>query len=737
MAKNPFKKPSGSGPELKRNNFDLSRQNNLSLSFGKLYPVFVQEVIPGDSFSIDAGLSLNLQPMVFPVQTRMQANLHFFYCRNRSVWKNWKDFQFKTRDDIEFPYIRQSDPAFFSTGSLSDYLGLPTTSLPTSVNGAASYTTAFPPSVTTSGTTNLFDVPFSDLVSYSDSNNFCYYDENLNLQHSPYLSDFASFIPFFLPLSQINGVPFPYGHLVSQSAPQQPTSIPLTAIYYKLTDSGFIPIPTHVYNSVGSFHLFSEGTRVFSVENLLPTTFTLSEYTDFIIALARDNNTTIDRLFVAFRFINPASNPISLYSVQLGSVDPSSGSLSYDFLATNLSSPFMLQSDGTIEQPISALPFRHYEAIYNTFYRNQTVDPFVKVDPNTGLEYNAYNEWNTTIDDGADSTYYDFFYRRWQDDQFTTAQLTPQQGPIPLVGVNSNGTFTFEDSQGQQFELHAVVGSDGHTLTGIDAVDPGVPVGALQNLMSSINHGISINDFRNVNALQRWAETNLRRGYKYRDLVKAHYGVDVHYNELDMPEFIGGMSEYISTKKVVNTNAVSSDVPLGEFAGMADLFSATKHSVNKYCDESGYIIGILCVTPEPVYESVLPKHWLKKDALDYYSVEFSKIGMQPIFYNELSPVISSYEGKLNQLFGYQKAWYDYQIANDEVHGDMRTSLNDFIMMRRFGSSPELGHDFISVDPTTLNNVFADTTNNDKIYGSIYFQVYAKRPIPINAIPALE
>lgn len=403
----------------------------------------------------------------------------------------------------------------------------------------------------------------------------------------------------------------------------------------------------------------------------------------------------------------------------------------YTYSPALFASPF---ASGAI--PISALPFRHYEAIYNSFYRNQKVDPFIKQDAN-GIAQPTYNEWNTTTDGGQDNTYYDFFYRNWEDDFLTTATQSPQQGIAPLVGVNSMGEFTFEDASGQRSVLRAVVSDDGR-LTGIDSVDPGIPAGALSQLMSSINHGISINDFRNVNSLQRWLEKNLRRGYKYRDLVRAHTGVTVHYNELDMPEFIGGISDVVSVSKILNTNGVDSSTPLGEFAGSASLFSTSNHTITKYCDESGFIIGILSIVPVPVYQSLLPKYFIKTDALDYYDVLFSKIGMQPIYNKEVAPIQALQNGTdINGLWGYQKAWYDYFASTDEAHGEMRTSINDYLMMRKFASVPELGKDFIHVDPASLNNVFADTSSSDKVFGAIFFECFAKRPISVPIAPSIE
>ena len=88
-----------------RNVFDGSFANNLTLKMGDLVPVFCKEVLPGDAFKIDATFGLRFMPMVFPVQTRLKANLHFFYVRNRTLWKDWSDFIGKTKEVIS-PYLQ-------------------------------------------------------------------------------------------------------------------------------------------------------------------------------------------------------------------------------------------------------------------------------------------------------------------------------------------------------------------------------------------------------------------------------------------------------------------------------------------------------------------------------------------------------------------------------------------------------------------------------------------------------
>ena len=128
---NIFTKTNDYAPKPDRNIFDGSFANNFTTRLGDLIPVFCKEVIPGDSFQIDSTFGLRFMPMVFPVQTRMKANLHFFYVRNRTLWKDWMDFVGKTKDGLVPPYLQFNQTQrknLLSTGSLGDYMGLPTRS---------------------------------------------------------------------------------------------------------------------------------------------------------------------------------------------------------------------------------------------------------------------------------------------------------------------------------------------------------------------------------------------------------------------------------------------------------------------------------------------------------------------------------------------------------------------------------------------------------------------------------
>ena len=264
---------------------------------------------------------------------------------------------------------------------------------------------------------------------------------------------------------------------------------------------------------------------------------------------------------------------------------------------------------------ISALPFRAYESIYNAFYRDQRNNPYM-ID---GVP--EYNKWIPSTDGGVDDNVYSLHYANWEQDFLTTAVQSPQQGIAPLVGIVSNNgvsSLAFTDAEtGESFTAQVDLNEDG-TVKEFKANTSDMPVSQYRTLIDFATSGISINDFRNVNALQRWLETNMRKGYRLKDIIKGHYDVNVRFDELDMPEFIGGVTQDVMPTMVTQTTEGGEGSPLGSYAGQLSCVGTSKHSIRHYCDEPGWIIGILSVVPVPNYSQLLPKYFMRDNVLDYF-----------------------------------------------------------------------------------------------------------------------
>lgn len=791
----------------KRNVFDMTFRNNLTLKFGELTPVFCKEVIPGDSFKIDTEFGLMLMPMKFPVQTPMKAFVHYFYVRNRNTWKDWMDFIGGTKDNLVPPYVQPLDKKkFYRVGGLADYLGVPN----------VLYTDEAP-SESLQVPTTPYSFEDNDLPSSLPSNYFLINYGNAssinavypNLQNSWY---HAALIPFasanaswIIPDSAISGLVVGKSIDDSYQTNLNTDSVTLRRAYsLDLEDSGnsidsedvstssaaYMPtmflgdydvsynhfeakIEPSYYNEYLSnsyklggsnnnktllYLLYYNDQRQFNYVKSYEVNYTLIEGTDNVNMVldipSSDIEAAVLRGSIGFhvamiqKFAGNNTNGVDQSLLPQGATNkvyvPITGNIVVKSTISFLGNTGVIGDqlpntpyDSAIH--LNALPFRAYEAIYNSYYRNPQNNPFIL---NGVPEYNRYI---TNNEGGADYTQYDLYFRNWEYDFLTSAVQSPQQGVAPLVGMSVTGEATFADEEGNTYYAQAILNDDGE-ITGWQSHSSNMPAGSLRLLMDMAGTGISINDLRNVNAFQRFLENNIRHGLKYRDQIMSHFGVKVRFDELDMPEFIGGCSAEMEVYKVSQTSE-GGDTPLGSFVGQAQVKKVFGHSVTHYCDEHGYILGIMSIVPVPVYSQLLPKHFLKASQLDYFFPEFGHIGYQPILQKEVSPLQTYYANSdLNRVFGYNRAWYDYLASVDEVHAQFRTTMRDFIMNRTFDKrEPELGEEFLLVDPDQLNDVFlAGTDDNDlyapeadKIIGSLLFQVSAKRPIPLFGIPKLE
>lgn len=704
-----FGKNNSPTPKPNRNTFDLSFQNNLTLQFGGLYPVMCKEVIPGDSFKIDTTFGLRFMPLKWPVQTRCRADIHFFYVRNRPLWHDFPDWYGKTKDDLPRPYLGMTEEQvaeMFGTGQLGDYMGIPTTL----VGNFSS--TSFDIEIVDYDSKALSLGSYTPVPSRADSialsNALSSYTSPYNPSTSSAFSAGQIRVTRRTPLTDI--VP---GSLltfrVNTGFPSQSTAGAYSLVLLDSSDMVVKAWPVYLRMDSGSL----VGSVVFPPETAQATSFSIA----FLVP-DNDKDYAKDSWLIDPQQIKTPSGETTFIK---------------DW-ATNGNNPFTKDN-----QPILAEPFRAYESIYNAFYRDERNNPYIV---NGKIEYNKYIP---TDEGGVDNNVYKLRFRNWEQDFLTTALPSPQQGIAPLVGISSTGVMSFADVDQADGDINSapiydVRGdwADDGTLKGV-SYGSNIPQSVRRSLVNVATSGISINDFRNVNAFQRWLETNIRRGYKFRDVISSHYGVEPSYSELDMPEFLGGVSQDVSFQQV-NQMVESSENPLGSYAGQAYAVGSAKHSINRYFDEPGYIIAILSVVPTPNYSQLLPKMFTKFDSLDIFFPEFGHIGLQPIPYSEVAPVqvANSSDGtKLSDTFGYQRAWYDYLASVDEVHGEFRTTLRDFLINRVYDVKPELSPDFLLIDPNQVNQIFAVEETTDKILGQIYFDIKAQRPIPKFGIPRLE
>ncbi|MEM4959217.1 MAG: major capsid protein, partial [Nanopusillaceae archaeon] len=118
-------------PRVGKNAFNLSYDKKLSLKFGQLVPVHVQECLPGDIFKGQSQTLLRFAPMLAPIMHRVDVYVHFFYVPNRILWPKWEDWITGNDEEVVPPWFSiSSEGTYAGNGTILDYLGMPSSDAP-------------------------------------------------------------------------------------------------------------------------------------------------------------------------------------------------------------------------------------------------------------------------------------------------------------------------------------------------------------------------------------------------------------------------------------------------------------------------------------------------------------------------------------------------------------------------------------------------------------------------------
>ena len=114
---------------IQRSKFNRDHGNKTTFNAGFLVPIFVDEILPGDTMSCSATHFARLATPLHPVFENMVIDTFFFFVPNRLVWDNWQKFngeQEKPSDSVTFMVPQYPADALSSNAeSLWDYFGLP------------------------------------------------------------------------------------------------------------------------------------------------------------------------------------------------------------------------------------------------------------------------------------------------------------------------------------------------------------------------------------------------------------------------------------------------------------------------------------------------------------------------------------------------------------------------------------------------------------------------------------
>lgn len=406
--------------------------------------------------------------------------------------------------------------------------------------------------------------------------------------------------------------------------------------------------------------------------------------------------------------------------------------------------------NGRIE--INALPIRAYVKIWNEYFRDQNVDnpaAYFTDDEDTTYYDEGENASETLKNArlGARCLPVNKFH-----DYFTSCLPYPQRGPEVTIALTGNAPVKMFDDNGingptnptqiwmsgaasylaQDDVNKAIVALGSTKQTG------GVSVARYIATDLSNIEAATINQLRQAFAVQHYYEALARGGSRYREQVRALFGVSISDKTVQVPEYLGGGRYHVNINQIVQTSGqqTENDTPIGETGAMS-ITPINESSFTKSFEEHGFVIGVMCVRHNRSYQQGLERFWSRSDRLDYYFPQFANLGEQPVKKKE---IVLTGTSKDDETFGYQEAWADYRMKPNRVSGKMRSNaegtLDFWHYADNYAEVPTLSSQWMSEGKEEIARTLIEQ-NEPQFFGAIRVMNKTTRCMPLYSVPGLE
>lgn len=418
---------------------------------------------------------------------------------------------------------------------------------------------------------------------------------------------------------------------------------------------------------------------------------------------------------------------------------------------------------GKKDVEVNALPVRAYVKIWNEFFRDQNVgNPATMRTDDEEEEYfdrgENQIESNRLMDAirGGRCLSVSRFH-----DYFSSCLPYPQRGPEVTIALTGNAPVKLMNPN-REGELQGSIwfngegdaaafirnnngygpeprpDKEGVWLRGADADKGANPWGAVFQAELSNVEAATINQLRQAFAVQHYYEALARGGSRYREQVRALFGVSISDKTVQVPEYLGGGRYHVNINQIVQTSGqqTANDTPIGETGAMS-VTPINEASFTKSFEEHGFVIGVMCVRHDHSYQQGLERFWSRSDRLDYYFPQFANLGEQPVKKKEIMLTGTDTD---DETFGYQEAWADYRMKPNRVSGKMRSNaqgtLDFWHYADNYKSMPRLSQEWMYEGKNEIARTLI-VQDEPQFFGAIRVMNKTTRCMPLYSVPGLE
>lgn len=384
--------------------------------------------------------------------------------------------------------------------------------------------------------------------------------------------------------------------------------------------------------------------------------------------------------------------------------------------------------------------------IYNTYFRNQTLENPLEIDT---TDADGNYEDNAQLRKLCKPR--DFFTQCLPTQSGTTPVEIPLGSKVPVIGTgnplglisNLKGNETTAPNgflaQGNNQELYNQRTNTSNS--GIGVTTDANKSGLIADL--SLAMGAPLEGLYQAIAYNTLQYIQSRGGNRYFEQLSNIYGITNPDGVLQLPEYLGSLMSEVEFDTITQTSSTNEEpTPIGNRAANGYV-EAYGNMIKKSFGEFGWIIIYGAVTLYPKYQQGIDRQMQTNDPLELFKPLFNLMGDEPIYRSEIyiqsDTVVNEQGTPINdEVFGYGKRNSRLLYPIDEIHGEQRSSYPESLDTAHFGqyfkNMPVLNKDFDKVSDESFKRSL-QIQDETQFLGNLMVSGIQDIEIPMEAIPS--